>query len=392
MRNPAAGLLIVALVAAQPSYGSGDLDGKVDHALRFAGDQLTSSLAHFGDSVKYPRSSGEGGWTCVPPSDWTSGFFPGCLWLMYDWTRDDTFRDAANRWTDGLEDQKLNRRTHDIGFMMFCSFGNGYRLSGREHDRDVLLQAARTLARRYSPRIGCVKSWDWSREWHYPVIIDNMMNLELLFWASKNGGGDTLRQIAVNHALKTIQNHFRPDGSTYHVVDYDTVTGVVRKRVTHQGYADESVWARGQAWAVYGFTMAYRETGDKRFLKTAEKAALYFINHMPPDGVPCWDFLASGCPDAQRDASAAAIAASALIELGGMAEAAAGRAMYRSSAEKILSSLCSSAYLAEGSPSMGILNHAVGNMPGKGEVDVSLIYGDYYFLEALLRYHRSPRR
>ncbi len=382
--------LSLVLVAASAVARGGDLDASVDHALRFARQQVAGSLAYFGDSIRYPRSSGQtGGWEVVPPSDWTSGFFPGCLWLMFDWTGERVFRDAAERWTAGLEEQQFNNRTHDIGFMIFSSYGNGYRCTGDPHKRDVLLRAARTLATRFNPKIGCIKSWDWSREWQYPVIIDNMMNLELLFWASRNGGGDTLRSIAVRHALMTRTNHFRQDGSTYHVVDYDTATGAVIRRVTHQGYAAESVWARGQAWALYGFTVAYRETGDRRFLETAAMAARFFVDHLPADAVPFWDFLAPGAPHAQRDASAAAIAAAGLIELSGLEGGHEGE-HWLSAARKILQSLTTAGYLAEGTSSMGILNHGVGNMPRKGEVDVSLIYGDYYFLEALVRYQRLP--
>lgn len=384
--------LLFVVIAASAAVRGGDLDASVDHALRFARQQLTASLAYFGDSVRYPRSCGlTGTWEVVPPSDWTSGFFPGCLWLMFDQTGERVLRDAAERWTAGLEEQQFNNRTHDIGFMVFCSYGNGYRCTGDPHKREVLLQAARTLATRFNPKIGCIKSWDWSREWQYPVIIDNMMNLELLFWASRNGGGDSLRSIAIRHALMTRTNHFRQDGSTYHVVDYDTATGAVIRRLTHQGHADESVWARGQAWAVYGFTVAYRETGDRRFLETAMQSARFFVGHLPADAVPYWDFYAPGIPNAQHDASAAAIAAAGLLELSGLAGGKEGDE-FLAAARKILRSLTATGFLAEGTSSMGILNHAVGNMPRKGEVNVSLIYGDYYFLEALARYQRLSRK
>jgi unsaturated chondroitin disaccharide hydrolase len=386
--------LTMALLASAPEIRGDDLDRKVNHALQFAHRQLTAAVDSLGDSLRYPRYSGlDGRWDFTPPSGWTSGFFPGCLWLMHDWTKDDSLRGAARRWTAGLAEQRVNTRTHDIGFIMYCSYGNAYRLDGKASDRETLLESARTLARRFNPAVGCIKSWDWSKVWQCPVIIDNMMNLELLLWASKNGGEDSLRQIALTHALHTRRNHFRPDASTYHVVNYDSVNGSVIGKVTHQGSADESVWARGQAWAIYGFTMMYRETGDERFLETAERAARYFIEHLPPDGVPYWDFMAPGIPNAERDASAAAIAASGLIELSGLTKKAESRILFLSSTQKILSSLTSPAYLAEGTRSKGILNHAVGNMPRNAEVDVSLIYGDYYFLEALIRYQRltSPK-
>jgi unsaturated chondroitin disaccharide hydrolase len=382
-------VLLTRPAACSAGYPGEDPDESLARAQRFAKRQLMASIQYFGDSLRYPRSSAmDGRWNCVPPSDWTSGFFPGCLWLMFEQTGEEPFREAAERWTAGLEEQKFNNGTHDLGFMITCSFGNGYRLTRKAEDREVLLQAARTLATRFNPKVGCIKSWDWNPRWQFPVIVDNMMNLELLFWASKNGGGDSLRDMAIRHALTTRAHHFRNDGGTYHVVNFDTATGAVLKKLTHQGYADESVWARGQAWALYGFTMAYRETGDARFLETAERAARYFLQHLPPDGVPYWDFLAPGIPEEERDVSAAAIAASALIELSGLTRSPEAREQFLSSGRVILHSLCAAPYLAEGTRSAGILNHAVGNRPGNGEVGVSLIYADYYFLEALSRLGR----
>jgi unsaturated chondroitin disaccharide hydrolase len=370
---------------------AGEPSAKMENGFEFARGQLTATMSSLGDSIRYPRTAGqEGLWQCTGPSDWTAGFYPGCLWLMFERTNDSTFRVAAERWTAALEEQKFNGGTHDLGFMLYCSFGNAYRLTGSAHDREVLLQAARTLAGRFNPKIGCIKSWDWGgNRWQYPVIIDNMMNLELLFWASRNGGGDSLRAIAVSHALTTRRDHFRADGSTYHVIDYDTVTGAVVKKQTHQGSADESVWARGQAWGLYGFAVAYREAGDVRFLEAAERAALYLIEHLPEDGVPYWDFRAPGIPDEERDVSSAAIAASALVELSGLAKERGTRELFLATARRILTSLSSRPYLARGTHSPGILNHAVGNKPGASEVDVSLIYADYYYLEALMRYRQA---
>ncbi len=386
MWNPLILQLVAATFISLPADTPDELNTKIVHALDFSRQQFIRAVNSSGDSLLYFRASGPaGGWSAVPTEDWTSGFFPGCLWKTYEWSGEKLFRSAAERWTAGLESQKFNNRTHDIGFMTFCSFGNGYRLTGNPHYKEVLLQSAQTLATRFNPKVGCIKSWESGKEWAYPVIIDNMMNLELLFWASKNGGPSALRDIAVTHALKTMTNHVRDDGGTYHVVDYDTSTGEITRKQTHQGYADESVWARGQAWAVYGFTMTYRETGDFRFLATARKVADFYVDHLPPDGVPYWDFFAPGIPDAQRDASAAAIGSSALIELSTLEQDAARQAKYLSAARRILTTLCSSDYLAEGTASAGILNHAVGNMPRHGEVDVSLVYADYYFLESMLR-------
>jgi hypothetical protein len=290
---------------------------------------------------------------------------------MHEYTSDPVFKSAAERWTAGITGQQFNSGTHDVGFMVFNSFGNGNRLFPSEPYKKVILQAAQTLATRFNPTIGCIKSWD-NRKWDYPVIIDNMMNLELLFWASDNGGTRDMYDIAVRHAETTMLNHFRPDGSTFHVL----------------GYADGSCWSRGQAWAMYGFTMSYRYTKDPRFLATAQRAAGYFIDHLPPDHVPYWDFNAPNIPNEPRDVSAGAIAASALLELSGFVKDETVSQRYLRTGVSILESLSVRPYFVEDSNSPGILQHAVGNKPSNGEVDVSLIYGDYYFIEALLRYQR----
>jgi unsaturated chondroitin disaccharide hydrolase len=368
---------------------SQSLQTLVPHALEFAKQQLKQSVGEIQDSTKFARCTLEdGSWKTSRARDWTSGFFPGALWYMYEYTKDPFFKSAAERWTAGIADQQFDTGTHDVGFKVFDSFGIGYRLFPSESYKKVILQAAQTLATRFNPVIGCIKSWD-NRKWNYPVIIDNMMNLELLFWASENGGPKGLREIAIKHAETTMQNHFRPDGSTYHVIGYDTTSGAVKERNTHQGYADESVWARGQAWAIYGYTMTYRFTKDPRFLETAQRAADYFIGHLPTDYVPYWDFMAPGIPNEPRDVSAGAIASSALFELSRYTQEKPKQEKYYDMARKILASLCSAPYLAEGTNSHAILNHSVGSKPGKSEIDVSIIYADYYFIEAMLRYRQQ---
>jgi unsaturated chondroitin disaccharide hydrolase len=365
------------------------LDSLVAHALNSASRKMKQSVLEIHDSTKFARCTlSDGSWKTTAAREWTSGFFPGCLWYMNEVNRDPFFKEAAKRWTAALVDQQFDTGTHDVGFKIFCSYGNGYRLYPTDEYKKVILQSAQTLSTRFNPTVGCIKSWD-NRKWEYPVIIDNMMNLELLFWSAENGGPKRLRDIAIRHAETTMKNHFRPDGSTYHVLGYDTTNGAVVARNTHQGYADESVWARGQAWAIYGFTMSYRFTHDKRFLQTAQRAADYFISHLPTDYVPYWDFMAPEIPNEPRDVSAAAIAASGLFELSEYMENASRKASYLGTAKKILQSLCSSPYLADGTNSHAVLNHAVGSKPAKSEVDVSIIYGDYYFIEAMLRYlHR----
>jgi unsaturated chondroitin disaccharide hydrolase len=350
--------------------------------------KIQRTVRECGDSLSYPRSAAPNErWVTVPIRDWTSGFFPGVLWYMYEMTGEMSFEVSARRWTQGLAPIQWYTGSHDIGFMAFCSFGNGYRLTRDESYKAVILQTARTLTTRYNPVVGCIRSWD-NRRWKFPVIVDNMMNLELLFWASLNGGTKEMYDIAVRHAETTMRNHFRPDGSTYHVLDYDTANGSVISRVTHQGYADSSCWSRGQAWAIYGFTMSYRYTRDPRFLETARRAADYFLRRLPPDHVPYWDFDAPNITDEPRDASASAIAASALLELSGYMEGSPDRDRYFLRAVAIVEALSVPPYLSAEPSSRGILQHAVGNKPGGGEIDVSLIYGDYYFIESLLRYRR----
>jgi unsaturated chondroitin disaccharide hydrolase len=381
-------LVNVVLCLAFGSFAlqSQDLGTLVPHAMKFAGEQLKKSVLDIKDSTKFARCTiPDGSWKTSGAKEWTSGFFPGCLWYMHDYTKEAFFKESAERWTAGTAPQQFNTGTHDVGFVIFNSYGNGNRLYPSEHYKAVIVQAAQTLSTRFNSTVGCIKSWD-NRKWDYPVIIDNMMNLELLFWAAENGGPKQLREIAIKHAETTMKNHFRPDGSTWHVLGYDTTTGAVKVRNTHQGYADESVWARGQAWAVYGFTMTYRFTKDPRFLETAQRAAEYFITHLPKGYVPYWDFMAPGIPNEPRDVSAAAITSSALFELSNYVKEQPVKVRYIATAKSILTSLCAPPYLAEGTSSRAVLNHAVGSKPANSEVDVSIIYADYYFIEAMLRY------
>ena len=346
-------------------------------------DHLLSRIA-FKDGL--PRSLGaDGSLRLVPPSDWTSGFFPGALWYLYEFTRDEKWQALARRYTGQLEMQQWNKGTHDTGFMMYCSYGNAYRLTGDAHDLPILLQTARSLSSRFLTTVGCLRSWDWG-PWKYPVIIDNMMNLELLYFAARQGAERMFADLANSHARRTDQNHFREDGSSFHVVDYHPQDGAVLSRGTHQGYADSSAWARGQAWGLYGFTMAFRETGDPAYLQRARKAADFILGnpHLPEDLVPYWDHDAPGLPDAPRDASAAAITCSALYELGALL--GADGVSYLDAADRLLMSLSGPDYRASAGENGGfILKHCVGNWPEHSEIDVPLSYADYYFLEANLR-------
>ena len=320
---------------------------------------------------------------------WCSGFFPGVLWYLYEYTGNTEHSSIAEKYSARVEKEKYNTYDHDIGFQIYCSFGNGYRLTGRDDYREVLKVAGESALKRYNPFLGVIKSWDFNKQdWQYPVIIDNMMNLELLMWNYHNTGKPLFKEVAVSHSDKTIENHFRPDFSSYHVVSYDTLTGLPHKKQTHQGAFDESIWARGNAWGLYGYVVMYRETKLQRYLDQAVAIANLMIGHpnMPEDGIPYWDYLAPEIPGALRDASAGAIMASALIELSTLTEGDLGR-KYLSMAEKQLTTLASPEYLAEpGTNGFFVLKRSVGHLPGKSEVDVPLTYADYYFVEALLRY------
>ena len=332
-----------------------------------------------------PRTIENGNLKLVSSRDWTSGFFPGELWMLYEYTGKEEWKKEAQAYTANIEKEKTNGTTHDMGFKIYNSFGNGYRLTNDAHYKEVIIQAAKTLATRFNAKAGVLRSWDHhEEEWKYPVIIDNMMNLELLFEASKLSGDQSLYKIAVSHADATMKNHYRPDFSSYHVVDYDTLTGKVIKKNTHQGYADESAWARGQSWGLYGFTMCYRETKDKKYLDHAEKIANFLLTqpNMPKDLVPYWDFNAPNIPNAVRDASAAAIMASALYELSGYSN---NGKTYRATADKIMQSLTSSYRSPVGENKGFILLHSTGHMPNKSEIDVPINYADYYYVEALGR-------
>ncbi len=325
----------------------------------------------------------------IPMDDWTSGFFPGTMWLMYDLTGDNKWKEYGVKYTEQLDSVKNLKWHHDVGFMIGCSYGNAYRITKNEAYKNVIIETAKSLSTRFRPVAGITQSWNvdkgWqaTRGWMCPVIIDNMMNLELLFKASDYSGNPIFRKIAISHADKTMENHFRKDFSCYHVVDYDTITGKVRGKCTAQGFSDESAWARGQAWALYGFTVCYRETKNPKYLDMVDKIYNFIFTNknMPADLIPYWDFNAPNIPNEPRDASAAAITASALYELSTL-----GRPDYKKTADKIIESLSSPAYLAiVGTNGNFVLMHSVGSIPHDSEVDVPLNYADYYFLEALSR-------
>ncbi len=356
----------------------------VEHQLEIAVPKLT-------DLTKHPRLIETDGveWQQVKNHKlvWTSGFYPGILWYAYDVTGKEKWKQEAIKRTEVFEDFKNMTDHHDIGFMMFPAYGLGYEIGSKKEYADILLTSANSLASRFNPKVGTIRSW--SNEMHprwqqHITIIDNMLNLELLFWAAKHGGDQKFYDIAVKHAETTMKNHFRDDLTSWHVLEYDSISGAILNRHTKQGYADDSRWSRGQAWGVYGYTMVYKETKDKKFLDFAQKITDKYLSLLPEDMVPCWDFDVASNPKEEKDASAAAIVASALLDLSAMVDNKADKDRYYNAAVKMLKSLGSENYSGVGKADSFLLHSTGAKSLGK-EIDVALIYADYYYIEALSR-------
>lgn len=363
-----------------------------ENAVETSGRQLlymAEQLENVPDTACFPRSIKEdGSYRLENAKDWTSGFYPGSMWLAYDLTGDEALAKEARTYTNRLEDIQYYTGNHDIGFMMYCSYGHALRLKPESKDKQILVNSSESLCARFSPEVGLIRSWDFG-DWSYPVIIDNMMNLEMLFWASEQTGNSKYRDIAIAHADKTLKNHFRDNMTSYHVVSYSVPSGKVESKGTFQGYSDSSAWARGQAWGVYGYTMCYRFTKNPVYLEAAHKIANFIMNNRPSenDYIPYWDYNAPDIPNAPRDASAAAVTASALLELNGYTNDKKLSDDYTAYAENILKQLSSPEYLAKDKENKGfILLHSVGSFPHNSEVNVPLNYADYYYLEAMKRY------
>lgn len=358
----------------------------VDKQLAYCASQAQKTLSLIPRDSIFPRTVAIGSkqWRFVKVADWTSGFWPGILWYLYDFSKQESWKKEADRSSRFLV--PLSQKPaydHDLGFQIFCSFGNGYRLTKDPYYKTVINRTSDTLATLFNPKVGTILSWPFRVEslGGHNTIIDNMMNLEMLLWSSKNGGSKDLRKIAIRHADVTMKNHFREDGSSYHVVVYDE-NGKMKKGVTFQGESDESLWARGQAWAIYGYTMMYRETGKKRYLRFAEKLSSLYLKRLPQDLIPYWDFDAPKIPNDTRDASAAAITASALLDLSKLVNREKS-VYYKDLAEKMLIELSSERYQSREKNS-AFLMHSRGSKTG--EIDVAINYADYYYVEALLKY------
>ncbi|SEK38590.1 glycoside hydrolase family 88 protein [Parapedobacter koreensis] len=363
-------------------------------------DDAVAQIKVLADSVPADRMPRTFQGDTIVTSDtrwWTSGFYPGSLLYLYEHSGDEQLLQLAKDKLRILEKEQHNKGTHDLGFMLYCSFGNALRLTGDTATyKTILLTGAESLISRYNPTVKAIRSWEG---WTYPVIIDNMMNLEFLAQASTLSGDPKYRDIAMTHANTTIKNHYRPDYSSYHVIDYNPEDGSIVAKKTAQGAYDESAWARGQAWGLYGYIMMYRETGDVTYLDFAKHVAAFILNHpnMPEDLVPYWDFnapdLTADSPYAanyktNRDASTATVLASALIELSTHTENEE-HADYMVKAEHILKNLSTAPYKAEIGTNGGfILKYSVGSIPHGSEIDVPLTYADYYYIEALIRYKR----
>ncbi len=382
-------IVLLASCNSQKQSDNCFIQNNIDNAV--AQHTIQTDLIERSGKILNPRTiDSNGNIHYVPIDDWCSGFFPGSMWLTYELTGDKKWVPLAEKYTEDLDSVKHLKWHHDVGFMIGCSYLNGYRLNNKTEYKDVIVEAARSLATRFRPGAGVIQSWDadrgWqgTRGWECPVIIDNMMNLELLFEASIMSGDKSLYDIAVKHADTTLENQYRDDNSCYHVIDYCLSTGNVRNKHTAQGYAHESSWARGQAWGLYGYITCYRYTGNKKYLAQAEKIYdfIFTNKNLPADLVPYWDFDAPNIPNEPRDASSAACTASALYEM----EVYLPGKGYKETADKIMASLASPSYRAEiGTNGNFILKHSVGSIPHNAEIDVPLNYADYYFLEALMR-------
>ena len=363
----------------------------LDKEIKNCEAQLNQAVPKLTDLTKHPRliETNETEWKEIPNGRlvWTSGFYPGILWYMYNLSKDEKWKKEAIKRTEVFEDFKTITEHHDIGFMMFPAYGNGYMLGDKKEYKDILLTSAQSLASRYNPNVGTIRSWSnkMHPRWQQHItIIDNMLNLELLFWAAKNGGSKEYYDIAVKHAETTMANHFRPDYTSWHVIEYDSISGKVLNRHTKQGYADDSRWSRGQAWGIYGYTMVYRETGDKKFLDFAVKITDKYLELLPEDYIPHWDFDVPNKEIEERDASAAAVVASGLLELSTLVEDKNKQEQYFDAAMRMLESLSSDAYSGVGKADSFLL-HSTGAKSLGHEIDVALIYADYYYIEALDR-------
>jgi len=392
-------LLLVPLLSlacslyAAPSV-SAPID--VDRVMKVAARKLAAFDASQESKTAYPTDAKGAKWRTIPPTDWVSGFYPGTLWYLYEYAREakwpnaEAWRARAEAWTAGLESQQFNDKHHDTGFVMFDSYGNGYRIAENPAYLPIINRTAQSLASRYRKETGMIRSWGKKDDMNrFTVIIDNMMNLELLMWASAHGGSEELRKIAISHADRAMKLFFRPDGSTYHVVELNPENGEVVRKRTQQGKGDETAWSRGQTWAIYGFAYMYEATGERRYLDTSLKAADYYLSKLPEDFVPPADFDSDLKGLEFKDSSAAAIAASAFLRLHRLVETPELKKKYLDAATATLRALTAAPYFSSSDDKASLLVYSsrwyIAD-PNHEATNTSLIWSDYYLLEALLRY------
>ena len=396
-------LSLTISLSAICSIGAQTLD--TDKQLAYCHQQIGKALKSLQpyDYNMMPRNilKGQTRWNCrkAKAQEWCSGFWSGILWMDYGCMQGagskekeagrKEIRKAAEGYTQAMTFlEKEPVFDHDLGFLVINSFLKGYEQTGNDEYKRIALVAADSLATIFNAKVGTIASWPRHIKTYggHNTIMDNMMNLELLFWAAENGGSPLLKDIAISHATTTMRNHFRPDGSCYHVAVYDTLTGDFIRGVTHQGYADHSMWARGQSWAIYGYTMVYRYTHDPIFLSFAQKVTDIYLKRLretSDDMVPLWDMDDPRGIEAPKDASAACIVASALLELSQYLDGWRGKT-YRDAAEKMLTDLSTEKYQSR-DRNVAFLMHSTGHHPANSEIDASIIYADYYYIEALSR-------
>jgi unsaturated chondroitin disaccharide hydrolase len=412
-----AALLVPAVLPRAQALDALDqtLATQLPQALSVAKQQVRATIQANPNANLYPgwtKTITDGGdWVLRNPNVWTSGYFPGSMWWLYEQSGDSAWRNDAQRWLTAIEGQKTNAKNDDLGFLFFPSYARAYELTGNDAYRQVVLAAARSEATRYNSSVGAFTSWTWDsvvRDHPFNVIIDHTLGHELLFWAAKHGGDASWADKALTHARTVARSHVRADGSTYHIVDFNPATGAITQRWTGQGCAADSTWSRGQAWAIAGFTMTYRETNKQHqdLLATAEKVADWYIANLPNDptwgSIPLWDFNDATCtvagvsyPKGLRDSSAAAIAANGLLELSTYVSDSARRDLYLRTAKQHLLDLTRSQYLVNGSaPQLdAVVMHATANIRERAngvatpKYDHGSVFADYYLLEAIGRYN-----
>jgi len=383
---------------------AGEID--VDKSVSLIAKKLAAFDQSHADKTAFPNEAKGAEWSTVPAKDWVAGFYPGAMWYVYEfaerhhWADQTVWKQRADLWTTSMTQEQFNTSHHDLGFMMFDCFGHGYRLTREPRYKDVLLQSAKSLSSRFLSSVGMIRSWGKVTDMtNYRVIIDNMMNLELLMWAANNGGSAAndgssadLAKIAISHANRAMVEFFRPDNSTYHVVEFDPTTGAVKRKRTSQGKADESCWSRGQTWAIYGFAYMYEATHDKKYLDQSIKAADYYLAHLPADHVPPADFNSDLTALEFKDSSAAAIATCAFFRISRVCDDAAVKARFSKAAIESLAAITSKPYFSDSADKASALVYQARNYhtdPNHRLTNTSLIWGDYYLMEALLAYDAS---